>query len=113
MRRRCLDCQALIPPGSRCPACSHDHTVSTDTLRYSTEPWRLLYRTRAWRTARATVLVRDGHRCTRCSSTHNLQVHHRRRLADNDSDPYNIDNLTTLCARCHRAADKKRPVVRT
>jgi 5-methylcytosine-specific restriction endonuclease McrA len=108
MRRRCLDCLTLIPSGSRCPSCLHDHTVSTDTLRYSTEPWRLLYRTAAWRRARSTVLVRDNRQCTRCHSTTHLQVHHRHRLADNDNDPYNINNLITLCARCYRLADTPR-----
>lgn len=55
-------------------------------------------RSTVWKKKRQRVLKRDRHRCTRCGSTKNLQVHHltydrifRERLSD----------LTTLCAKCH------------
>jgi RNA-directed DNA polymerase len=52
-----------------------------------------------WAELRPTVLERDGHRCAQCGSTENLHVHHcraRRRGGTNQ-----MDNLQTLCERCH------------
>lgn len=52
-----------------------------------------------WAELRPVVLERDGHRCTQCGSTENLHVHHyraRRRGGTNQ-----MDNLQTLCERCH------------
>ncbi len=48
---------------------------------------------------RYQVLDRDGWRCQSCGATNNLQVHHlsaRSKLGDDS-----LENLITLCARCH------------
>ncbi len=58
---------------------------------------------------RRSVLIRDGHRCTtpHCNTTHFLEVHHRiPRSAGGSNHP---DNLTTLCAACHRFAHEHQP----
>jgi group II intron reverse transcriptase/maturase len=52
-----------------------------------------------WAELRPIVLERDGHRCTQCGSMANLHIHHcqaRRRGGTNQ-----MDNLQTLCERCH------------
>jgi 5-methylcytosine-specific restriction endonuclease McrA len=52
-----------------------------------------------WQLRREFVLKRDGHRCTKCGATSNLQVHHivpRSRYVD-----HSASNLVTLCVRCH------------
>ncbi len=50
--------------------------------------------------ARQACFDRDGHRCRRCGSAHNLHAHHvRRRSQGGAHDPR---NLLTLCEKCHR-----------
>jgi hypothetical protein len=50
------------------------------------QPWRRLYYTRTWKTAKNRVIARDGTRCTfvidghRCPVTTRLHVHHQRKL---------------------------------
>lgn len=49
------------------------------------------------------ILQRDGHRCQakNCPNTQHLQIHHRVPIAQGGETQ--LDNLVTLCARCHRA----------
>lgn len=51
---------------------------------------------------RAKVLARDRHRCTTsgCGATRFLEVHHV--VARNDGGGNDMENLVTLCSRCHR-----------
>lgn len=56
-----------------------------------------------WALRREFVLKRDMHRCTKCGSTSNLQVHHivpRSLYVD-----HSASNLTTLCVHCHASED--------
>ena len=50
-----------------------------------------------WATIRRTILNRDEHRCTRCSSDQRLEVHHI-----GDRNDHSHANLTTLCHPCHQ-----------
>ncbi|NPA31680.1 MAG: DEAD/DEAH box helicase [Chloroflexi bacterium] len=61
-----------------------------------------------WARARAAALERDGHRCRVCGGRENLHVHHIRpvRLFARAADAHRLDNLITLCARCHRRAEQ-------
>jgi group II intron reverse transcriptase/maturase len=52
-----------------------------------------------WAELRLAVLERDGYQCTQCGSTSNLHVHHRR--AQRQGGTHQMDNLQTLCERCH------------
>ena len=63
---------------------------------------------RRWPAARRAALDRDGWRCTACGRAGRLEVHHRTPL-DAGGDPYALDNLETLCRRCHLASHA-RPV---
>ena len=45
------------------------------------------------------VFERDDWRCRRCGSLENLQVHHKIKRSQQGND--SLDNLETLCARCH------------
>ena len=60
----------------------------------------------AWQKKRAQVRARDGNRCTRCGTTERLSVHHI--VKARHGGPDTLDNLTTLCPRCHAAADAGR-----
>jgi len=55
---------------------------------------------------RARVLERDRHQCTRCGATEDLQVHHV--VAAEDGGPTTLENLITLCADCHDAAEAEK-----
>ncbi len=46
-----------------------------------------------------TVLERDGWRCQHCGARGQLHVHHQVFRSHGGTD--SIDNLITLCARCH------------
>ena len=63
-----------------------------------------------WRQVRLAVFRRDGYRCTACGRTGRLECDH----VDPDwcGDPYDMDNLQTLCRSCHIAntrAENRRP----
>lgn len=53
---------------------------------------------------REQALDRDGHKCVRCSSTNQLTVHHKDR-SGRGADEHNndLENLETLCRKCHAA----------
>jgi hypothetical protein len=55
---------------------------------------------RAWRNA---VLSRDGHRCTCCGSSSNLEAHHIVRWVDAPWLRVVESNGKTLCRPCHAA----------
>lgn len=51
---------------------------------------------------RAAVLARDEQQCSRCGKTKKLVVHHKDRLGRGNKNPNNaLDNLETVCRRCH------------
>lgn len=52
-------------------------------------------------TTRKRILARDGHQCSQCGNTQQLEVDH----INNQRGPnYNQDaNLQVLCAQCHKA----------
>jgi RNA-directed DNA polymerase len=58
----------------------------------------------AWAELRVAVLARDGHRCTRCSSTERLHIHHIKEWRQGGQDV--MENLTTLCEKCHQTTTR-------
>ena len=46
------------------------------------------------------VFIRDNHRCVKCGSTKNLEIHHIIPLAWGGSN--RLENLQLLCQRCNR-----------
>ena len=61
--------------------------------------WNRVSRKR-WARVRRVVLDRDGWRCQRCHRAGALEVHHKVRVQDGGSW-YDLNNLETLCRRCH------------
>ena len=55
-----------------------------------------------WKNLRDEMVERDNGRCQECGFDENLHVHHIQPLSEG-GDPYNPDNLKTLCKTCHRA----------
>ena len=66
-----------------------------------------VYRTSAWRRARTEALNRDGHLCHTCKAAEDLIVHHVVELAPG-VDPYDVENLQTLCRSCHAKEHNRR-----
>lgn len=61
---------------------------------------------------RLKALDRDNHQCVNCKSKKQLQVHHkdqRGRNTPKEEQNHHMDNLITLCARCH--INKHNPVL--
>lgn len=59
-----------------------------------------------WRMVAAAVIARDGKRCTKCSDTKRLEVHHLS-YAHRGSEHAHLQDLTTLCHKCHREHHKR------
>jgi 5-methylcytosine-specific restriction endonuclease McrA len=87
------------------------------------EPWRSFYATKAWQDSRSARLELDEFRCTykegprRCSvrlgdrDQHGdlipVDVHHITALSDG-GDPYDLENLRTLCRPHHGKVPARR-----
>ena len=74
--------------------------------REQRQAWSI-YGTAKWKKVRALALERDGYRCQRCAEQHDLVVHHDLER-DSGHDPFDLDNLETLCRRCHGLEHKAR-----
>jgi len=67
-------------------------------VRHKHPPVRL--NAESYEALRHQVLRRDGWRCQACGWISNLEVHHKDFRSHGGED--RVDNLITLCARCHR-----------
>ena len=116
----------LMPTGKICNACGTLHPGNGATCAACYRPRVRIetpaskerarfYRSALWRQARLDALTRDNHTCQQCRSQTDLTVHHiTDRLAG--GHPYQLNNLTTLCRRCHgrlharKRANKQHPI---
>ena len=60
------------------------------------------YDNEEWKYRRKEILKIDNHRCKRCKSSSNLQVHHLRYSRDREIWDYKDKDLVTLCESCHK-----------
>ena len=58
--------------------------------------------TRRWQAVRVAVFERDGYRCRACGLPGRLECDHVQPL-ERGGDPWELDNLQTLCRVCHIA----------
>lgn len=65
------------------------------------------YNSMAWLAARRAAIARDGRRCTRCGGAGRLEVHHIKPIKEGGR-PLALENLRTLCRRCHFAEEPRR-----
>jgi 5-methylcytosine-specific restriction endonuclease McrA len=61
----------------------------------------------AWQKLRKAARLRDGNRCVRCRSTKGLAAHHVVPAWAGGRDV--LENLQTLCSRCHHRVEPRRP----
>lgn len=64
-----------------------------------------------WQTLRLKIVSRDKHKCTKCSATDHLVVHHLYYVYGHKPWEYPHSALITLCNDCHKAWHKKYDVV--
>ena len=62
--------------------------------------------TRRWAAIRRAVFERDGWRCVECGKAGRLECDHRVPL-EQGGDPWDPDNLQTLCRDCHIAKTRR------
>jgi len=64
-----------------------------------------MYSRHAWKQLVIKVYKRDNYRCQRCDSPHakghKLHAHHMRPWAGHEGLRFDIDNIITLCSKCH------------
>jgi len=53
-----------------------------------------------WLKIRNKILRRDNFQCVNCGSKRSLEIHHKNRWLDSNNN--HLDNLITLCRKCHR-----------
>ena len=62
-----------------------------------------------WDRIRRQARERDGNKCTKCGKTgKRLHVHHKKpfRLFDTPEEAHNMENLITLCSKCHSKEER-------
>jgi 5-methylcytosine-specific restriction endonuclease McrA len=67
-------------------------------------------KTKEWYQRRSLILKRDQYKCTKCSSTKNLQVHHKAYVIGRDPHEYTDENLVTLCNICHEKEHRSKDI---
>lgn len=68
--------------------------------------WRREVNFKEYRRWRKQVLIRDNHKCVRCSSEKQLHAHHKIEWSKNINLRYVVSNGETLCRECHEQHHK-------
>ena len=84
--------------GDRCPAWKPELTSEDRDKSRGDMP-----------TVRNLVFRRDRHTCTVCGSRRGLNGHHMEPWSKNKELRYDLDNIVTLCDRCHRLYHRQYP----
>lgn len=66
-----------------------------------------LYNDHRYTLLKEEALKRDGCRCRMCGSTDHLEFHHIYNALKHPEKFFNLDNIITLCRRCHRTKTYK------
>ena len=81
----------IPPPKNRA------NTVTEDYHKRSAS----VIRSRRWRALRLEALRRDGFGCIQCGARGRLEVDHIQPVRTRPDLAYSLENLQTLCPRCH------------
>ena len=108
--RRCPKCKAVVR--GQCPTCTKDKMKAYDRWRKTDDDRRRskkIYDSKQWEIVRTEVFARDEGKCMApgCGQLVGLiagdfQCDHIRPLSLCD-DPFDMENLQTLCRKCHTA----------
>jgi hypothetical protein len=71
-----------------------------------------LYTTGKWNEIVKTIFKRDNYLCQRCGGQHSyknpLHTHHKKSWADYPDNRLDLDNLITICKKCHNWIHSKK-----
>lgn len=70
-----------------------------------------IYSTDRWHELRLVAMERDGYLCVECAKkglTVGAQIVHHIRPIRSGGDPWELDNLESLCRDCHKEKHRKR-----
>lgn len=71
-----------------------------------------LYSRSLWGEIRKVIYKRDNYKCQRCGNPHKidnkLNAHHIKSWAGNRKERFNLENIITLCNKCHNWVHSKR-----
>lgn len=62
--------------------------------------YREYLKSNEWKEIKSLVLKRDGNKCIKCGSSNSLQIHHTT-YVNIFNEVENLDDLITLCSKCH------------
>lgn len=93
----------------RCPKCTKQRNKDYDKNKRDLSQKKVYNKKDWYEEARPATLIRDGMRCVKCGSRENLVVDHIVEIKDGGAK-YNLDNLQTLCKKCHaiKTEDEKK-----
>jgi 5-methylcytosine-specific restriction endonuclease McrA len=95
LARLCASCGVVLLAGSRgrCARCARPQRSASSRPELDRSAWQKL---------RRAARLRDGNCCVACGSSERLSVHHL--VPGSDV----LEDLVTLCSRCHRREDKRK-----
>ena len=99
-------CPNLVQPGEGglCPEHQQDRHAHYNKSR-GDKQYTQIYDSKRWVTARKQALYRDQGLCVECKEPAVL-VDHIKELKDG-GDPYALENLQSMCFRCHAIKTKE------
>ena len=94
----------------KCPKCSKDYNKNIRNKESDK-----VYQSREWKDIRVVALVRDGYRCVQCKTPIGITkrdhaVDHIKEIADG-GEAFDIENLQTLCSKCHNKKTHSKKVM--
>lgn len=117
MKTRCRSCRKLTEYGNTyCEECSKKFIQEKNKeKRKNVSVAEKTLKTSIWKATRRKVILRDGGACVLCRKRHyaeyrNLQVHHIFKRVDRIDLAYDMNNLVSVCKRCHEELEKLEPV---
>lgn len=79
------------------------------TPKESKKPQKQLYspydkqlETKEWRAFRRFIFEVRGHKCEKCGTTHNLQIHHPKYKTGHLAWEYTCNDVIVVCRDCHK-----------
>lgn len=81
-------------------------------MRYDMKKRDPFYATAAWQRLRGAALLRDHYLCCRCRKRPANTVHHIKPREEFPELALDLDNLESLCPRCHNQAHPEKGSIR-